>query len=134
MAPMDQRLATIRRQAELLAKAEGYLEASVLFALVELDVFRHVGEAERDASELATAVKADEGRLLRLLRAGVMLGFLATDDGRRFRLVPAYRELLADDTTETYLGNWLKFLRWLQPAFCGLAETVVTGNVMARVR
>jgi SAM-dependent methyltransferase len=131
---MDRRLNTIRRQAELLAKAEGYLEASVLFALVELDVFRKIGTGTSGAAELAAGLGAPPERLLRLLRAGVVVGLLVTEDGARFGVAPTYAELLADDQSEVYLGNWLKFLEWLQPAFCNLAESVATGKAMMRLR
>nr|MBA3251818.1 hypothetical protein [Geodermatophilaceae bacterium] len=79
---------------ELLAKAEGFFDTCVVTALVDLGVFEAIGEQARTAEEVASAIDADPASVKRLLAAGVVTRFLDSDDGERFSLPQACRNVL----------------------------------------
>jgi len=116
-----------RQQIEVLAKAEGALEASVLFALGRLGVFRALAGEDRSASEIAGEVDCNADRLERLLRAGVAIGALTDHGGGRYGARPAYQAVLGDPEADTFLGDWLAFLSRLTPRMLELAEVVRSG-------
>ena len=58
----------IRDQIAILSKVEGFFEASVMFALLRLDLFEAIGQRTGSISQLSRKTGADAGRLGRLLR------------------------------------------------------------------
>jgi SAM-dependent methyltransferase len=118
----------IQQQIALLALAEGFLPAGILFALVKLGVFERLGAAARTADALAADVGADAAALARLLRGGVVLKLLETDDGATFRLAPAWRPLLADPGSAGDLRSWLRFLDHWYGAMAHLDTAVRAGH------
>ena len=55
--------AVIRSQLDVLSIAEGFLDSSVLFALVKLRVFEALGEGQRSLDELAAELHAPRDTL-----------------------------------------------------------------------
>lgn len=115
-----------RRQVEALHIAEGFLDAHVLFALVDLGVFDRLAEGSRDADELAAETGTKAEPLARLLNAGVALGLLSVKDGRYANSDFADDVLPAD--APGHLGDWIGWMARLGERFPRLAEAVRTGQ------
>jgi SAM-dependent methyltransferase len=118
----------IRDQIQVLAIAEGFFGAQVLFAMVELGVFEAIGDGEHTAEEVATATGDDPGAMARLLAGGAVAGLLRTDDGIRFRTASFCRSVLARPGDRGYLGNWITNMEYLQRSLTGLADAVRSGE------
>ncbi|MDA8097991.1 MAG: methyltransferase [Nitrospiraceae bacterium] len=112
-AATDQQLK--KRQIEVLSLAEGFLQSSVLFALLRLRIFELIDSGSRSLEELATEVQARPETLARLLNAGVALKLLVSSDGVAYRLSPACLAVLSPSSGEQYLGDWIRSLDY----FCG---------------
>lgn len=117
-----------RHQAEVLIKAEGALEATVLYALARTGVFLLFGGDERSAEELALETGCDPGRLERLLNAGVAVGALTRSPSGCYRPMPAYASTLGASDADHFLGDWLEFLARLTPHMLALAEATKPGG------
>ncbi len=118
----------IRDQISILSKVEGFFEASVMFALLRLDLFESLGQREASTKQLSRETGADSGRLGRLLRCAATMGFLESRDGENFRLSKPARVVLLKGSPEFYLGDWLHFLHTLYGVFAQLDEAVLAGH------
>ena len=116
----------VRPQVQLLATAEGFFDAQVLFTAVELRVFEELADGPRSANDLADAVGADPGALERLLNGCVAIKFLTLDDGHYANSELA-NELLVSHRPG-YLGNWVHLLSRFMKAWVNLTESVRTGQ------
>lgn len=116
------------KQVELLSIAQGFLPSSVLFALLRLEIFDRISNAERSIAELAAETGGRPENLARLLNAGVMLGLLATNDGIRYRVPEEHKRLLVTSGEPGYLGNWLRFMESWYEAFATLDKAVLEGG------
>jgi len=121
---------TLRRQVELFRLAEGFLASSVLFALVKLRVFEHLGDQTLSAREIARRTGAEPGALARLLNAGVAVKLLECDDGS-FRVSDDWAPYLASESGARYLGHWFRFQDYWYRAFAGLETAVREGRPTA---
>jgi SAM-dependent methyltransferase len=116
------------QQIELLSIAQGFLPASVLFALRRLEIFERIGETDVSADLLAKDVGTDPENLKRLLNAGVMLGVLEKTGADRYSIPHRYRRMLLNPGSPGYLGHWLAFMEsWYVP-FATLDRAVVEGG------
>ncbi len=115
-------------QISILSKVEGFFEASVMFALLQLDLFEALGQREASISQLSRKTGADAGGLGRLLRCATTMGFLQSRDGENFALLEPARVVLVKDSPEYYLGDWLHFLHTLYGVFGQLDEAVLAGH------
>ena len=118
----------IRDQIAILSKVEGFFEASVMFAMLRLDLFEAVGHDGASVSELSDRAGAEAARLARLLRCAATMGFLESTDGEHFTLSKAARMVLLKGSPECYLGDWLRFLDTLYGVFGQLDEAVLGKN------
>jgi O-methyltransferase involved in polyketide biosynthesis len=125
---MERRLDTIKDQVFVLSIAEGFFGASVLFALLRLDLFAKIGDGEKTVSDLASAIGAPPVYLHRLLNAGVMLDLLESDDSIGFRLSPRSASVLVPGSGERYLGDWIRNMDMFRLALADLDRAVVTGE------
>ena len=114
-----------RDQLKLLSLAEGFFQSSVLFALLKLRIFEHVGEESKTVHELAKEVHAQPETLARLLNAGVVLKMLKSADGINYRVAAAFRSVLLPSAGENYLGNWLRNLDHFHFALSKLDQAVI---------
>lgn len=119
-----QREATIRNQIEILSVAEGFLETSVLLALLRLNVFDAIGDGEKTLAELADGIGARPDTLARLLNAGVVLKILDASGEARYRLSPASCAVLLPSAGEDYLGDWIRNMDYFRLAVSRLDEAV----------
>ena len=135
-APASSVLDLARSQLGLLALAEGFFPFRVLVALLRLRVFEQMGGEAWSAGALARAVDVHEGRLARLLDAGVAFGLLTTGGGAddesgaevAYRVEPAWAPLLSPEGGDSYLGDWLEFLTTIDDGLRGLDRAVRHGG------
>ena len=118
----------IRDQISILSKVEGFFESSVMFALLQLDLFEALGQHEASVTQLSRRTGAEAGRLGRLLRCAATMGFLESHDGEHFTLAKPARTVLVKSSPEHYLGDWLHFLQTLYGVFGRLSEAVAEGR------
>lgn len=118
----------VRDQIEVIAKAEGALEAAILFALHELGVFRALADGERAASEVAAEIGCPPDRLERLLRGGVAIGVLTRSADDAYRPMPAYQSTLGSPGADHFLGDWLEFLSRLTSRMLELPTATAEGG------
>jgi len=116
------------RQVELLSLAEGFFPSTVLFALVRLRVFERLGEGEKTLDDLARELGARPATLARLLRAGVVLNLLESEDGLTFRAAAIARPSLVSPAAEGYLGDWIRGLDEFRAALSRLDQAVLSGE------
>lgn len=117
-------------QMQVLFIAEGFFQSSVLFALLRFRVFEHIGEGEASSTELGEKLGVPPANLARLLRAGAALKILDSEDGRVFRVAGAFRSVLLP-TGPSYLGDWLRNLKYFSDVLAHLDEAVVTSSPVA---
>jgi hypothetical protein len=118
------RHAIIGDQLAIVSIAQGFLPSAVLFALIDVGVFRVLGDQAAPVSEIASATSSQESRLERLLDAGVMLGVLDVDADGLYSIPGRFRGMLTDHDDAAYLGDWLEFMRsWYEP-FASLGARV----------
>jgi SAM-dependent methyltransferase len=117
---------TGRRQVQALQVAEGFLDAHVLFALADLEVFDRLAHGPRGADELAAETGTKAEPLTRLLNAGVALGLLSLEGGRYTN--SAVAEEVLPDGAPGHLGDWIRWMARLGERFPRLAEAVRTGR------
>jgi hypothetical protein len=99
-----------------------YWQSDLLFAALELNLFSHLAEGAISLPLLARTANFLEEPLGRLLAALAQLGLVDENQGR-WRLSPlACRHLVAG--TAGYLGDFLLYRRYLQPAWQTLATSV----------
>lgn len=117
-----------RSQIFILSVAEGFFQTSVLFALLKLRIFEHIGEGSESIGELASRLKARPETLARLLNAGVMLKLLESADGTSYRLSPVCRSVLLPSAGENYLGDWIRNMDMFRLALSKLDEVVLNSR------
>lgn len=116
------------KQIEILSIAEGFLQSSVLFTLVKLEVFQCISKGIKTLEDLAAAIDTKPETLSRLLNAGVVLNLLESRDGGRFQINPKYRDILSPDAGETYLGDWIASLDNFFSPISKLDEAIKTSG------
>ncbi len=112
----------------MLARAEGFFEVSVMFALLRLELFEAIGREELSIVELAAKTGADAQRLARLLRCAATMGILESRDGERFALSEPAGNVLLKASSDAYLGDWLRFLDHLYGVFSELDKAVLAAR------
>lgn len=117
-----------QRQIEILSIAEGFLESSVLFALLKLRIFEHIDKGTTTLDGLASELGARPETLSRLLNAGVVLKLLESDDGVRFGMSPACKSVLASSAEPNYLGDWICTLAFFNAPLQDLDKAVLTSS------
>jgi SAM-dependent methyltransferase len=120
-----------RSQIDLLRIAEGFFGSRILFALNRLGVFEAIGDGTLSAAEIGARIGADVPHLTRLLRAGALLELLVATDDVGYRVPERWQPLLSDPETDTYLGNWLRFLSYLDSSLGELDRAVTAGGPAA---
>lgn len=120
-----------REQMRVLSLAEGFFQSNVLFSLLRLNVFEHMGEGEISANELAEKLGVQSGTLVRLLNAGVALKILDSRDGLTFSIDGPFRSVLLPSAGTSYLGDWLLNLEYFRDASARLDEAVLTSLPIA---
>ena len=114
-----------RNQIEVLSMAEGFLQSSVLFALLKLRVFEYIDKGSKTLQEIAMEIKARPETLSRLLNAGIVLKLLESKDGFNFRVAPFCRTVLTPSAGEHYLGDWINNLEYMRTPLSMLDEAVL---------
>ena len=117
-----------RNQLEVLSIAEGFLQSSVLFAMLRLRIFESIDWGSKTVQELAVELHARPETLARLLNAGVVLKLLESNDGVSFRLTPACRTVLSPSAGEYYLGDWINNLDYVRAPMLKLDEAVLNSG------
>jgi O-methyltransferase involved in polyketide biosynthesis len=118
------RLSAILDQLAVLGIAEGFFQSSVLFALLKLNVFEHIGIREVHVQDLASHMNVPPDRLARVLNMGVVLKLLESADGLHYRLGGPSRTVLLKSAGEDYLGDWVRNLANFQETLSALDEAV----------
>jgi DNA-binding PadR family transcriptional regulator len=117
---------------ELLEIAMSFGPSCVMCAAARLGVADTLGDAERNASDVATACKADPASIYRLLRAMAALGLIEETKPRHFRLTAKGRPLRKDVPGST----WAEVVFWsdlLADFWSQLGECVRTGQNAAQI-
>ena len=94
--PAKRTIGNVTASTDLLEMAMGFAPSCVLCAAARLGVADALGDAERSASEVATACNADPSSMYRLLRAMAALGLLSETSPQHFRLTELGRPLRKD--------------------------------------
>lgn len=102
-----------------------------LIAGVELDVFTHILEGKRTASEIALAAKASRRGMERLLDALVGLGYLGKN-GNTYRLKPIAERFLVRGK-ESYMGDFVHETRLTWNGWASLTEVIRKGSPVESV-
>jgi SAM-dependent methyltransferase len=120
---------TVRRyQIEVLSMAEGFLQSSVLFALLKLRVFERIDQGSTTLQELAADLHVRPETLSRLLNAGVVLKLLESKDGFNFSIAPSCQRVLSPSAGEHYLGDWISTLDYFRTPLLKLDEAVLNSG------
>jgi SAM-dependent methyltransferase len=115
-------------QLKVLSIAEGFFQSTILFALLRLKVFEHIGEGTKSLEELAAGLKSRPETLARLLNAGVVLKLLESGDGKHYCVASSCRSVLLPSAGENYLGNWCRNLDSFRLALERLDKAVLTSS------
>ncbi len=116
----------LKQQIELFHLAEGFLASRILFTLVKLRVFEHLGPSALTANEIAERSGTAAEAVLRLLHGGVAVKLLETE-GDAFRVASAWAPYLSSEEGARYLGHWFRFQDYWYTALAGL-DTAVRDN------
>lgn len=109
---------------QVINAAEGFYQSSVLITLVKLRVLEHIGHGTATADELAELIGTAPEPVARLLRAGVALHILESDDGATFGVTGPYRFMLVPGTGPMYMGDWVRNLEYFRDAMAHLDAAV----------
>ncbi len=112
----------------MLSLADGFIQSSVLFALLKLRIFELIGDGTKSLLDLAKEADCRPETLSRLLNAGVLLNLLISKDGGNFEISPDCHSVMLPSAGENYLGNFILNLHNLYPAFYNLDEAVFTSG------
>jgi hypothetical protein len=130
--PAKRTIGNVTASTDLLEMAMSFAPSCVLCAAARLGVADALGDAERSASEVATACSADPSSMYRLLRAMAALGLLNETSPQHFRLTELGRPLRKDvpDSAWAAVVFWADLLAnfWSQ-----LGDCVRTGKNGAQV-
>jgi SAM-dependent methyltransferase len=127
---MNQSKSALERETELhrikvLSLTEGFVHSSILFALLNLNIFEIIGKEGRTLEDLASTVNAKPDTLARLLNGGVSLGLLESDEGRIYRASPVASSVLLPSAGENYLGNYIRNMDFIRAAMGKLDEAIL---------
>jgi hypothetical protein len=130
--PAKHAIGNVIASNELQEMATAYGPSCVLSAAARLGVADALGDAERSASDVATACKSDPASMYRLLRAMAALGLLNQTSPQHFRLTALGKPLRRDvpDSAWAAVVFWADLLAnfWTQ-----LGECVRTGQNASQV-
>jgi trans-aconitate methyltransferase len=130
--PAKRTIGNVTASTDLLEMAMAFGPSCVLCAAARLGVADALGDAERSASEVATACNADPSSMYRLLRAMAALGLLNETSPQHFRLTALGRPLRKDVPDSA----WAAVVFWadlLASFWSRLGECVRTGKNAAYV-
>jgi trans-aconitate methyltransferase len=130
--PAKRTIGNVTASTDLLEMAMAFGPSCVLCAAARLGVADALGDAERSASEVATACNADPSSMFRLLRAMAALGLLNETSPEHFRLTVLGRPLRKDVPDSA----WAAVVFWadlLANFWSRLGECVRTGKNAAQV-
>ncbi|MGA9362876.1 MAG: class I SAM-dependent methyltransferase [Bacteroidota bacterium] len=116
---------TKKDQVEVLSIAEGFIQSSILFALLKLRVFELIDKGSKTLHELAAELGVRPETLSRLLNAGVVLKLLESKDGVNFSIAPRYCSILSLCAGENYLGDWIGTLDYFRVPLLKLDEAIL---------
>jgi O-methyltransferase domain/Dimerisation domain len=130
--PAKQAIGNVIASNELLEIAMSFGPSCVMCAAARLGVADALRDAERSASDVATACKADPASTYLLLRATAALGLVEETKPRYFRLTAKGRRLRKDvpDSTWSEVVFWADLLAYM---WSRLGECVRTGQNSVRV-
>jgi hypothetical protein len=130
--PAKRAIGNVIASNELQEMATAYGPSCVLCAAARLGIADALGDAERTASDVATACKADAPSMYRLLRAMAALGLLNQTSPQHFRLTALGKPLRRDvpDSAWAAVVFWADLLAnfWTQ-----LGECVRTGQNASQI-
>ena len=130
--PANRAIGNVVASNELQEMATAYGPSCILSAAARLGVADALGDAERSASDVAAACKADAPSMYRLLRAMAALGLLNQTSPQHFRLTALGKPLRRDvpDSAWPSVVFWADLLAnfWTQ-----LGECVRTGQNASQV-
>ena len=109
---------------QVINAAEGFYQSSVLITLVKLRVIEHIGHGAATADDLAGLIGTRPEPVARLLRAGVALHILDSEDGTTFSVTGPYRFMLVPGTGPMYMGDWVRNLEYFRDAMSHLDAAV----------
>jgi hypothetical protein len=130
--PAKHAIGNVIANTELLEMAMAYGPSYVLCAAARLGVADALGDAERNAAEIAAACQANASSMYRLLRAMAALGLVEETQQQRFRLTEMGYPLRKD----VQESSWAAVVFWadlLADFWSHLAECVRTGQNAAQV-
>lgn len=106
--------------------ATAYWYSEVLFAALDLGVFRMIESGHTGIEDLARAVSCVPGQLKRFLEVLDRLG-LVQRTGRQWQNRPATRQYLLPDSP-SYMGDFLLYRRYMKTGWESLVATVSGGQ------
>jgi O-methyltransferase/methyltransferase family protein len=130
--PAKRAIGNVIASNELQEMATAYGPSCVLSAAARLGVADALGDAERSASDVAMACKADAGSTYRLLRTMAALGLLNQTSPQHFRLT-ALGQPLRRDVPDSAWASVVFWADLLANSWTQLGECVRTGQNAARV-
>lgn len=110
---------------QVINAAEGFYQSSVLITLVKLRVIEYIGHGVATPEELAERIGTSPEPVARLLRAGVALHILESEDGESFGVTGPYRFMLVPGTGPMYMGDWVRNLEYFRDAMAQLDAVVL---------
>ena len=125
---MDHSKVTPQQITDLLWSARS---AMALISGIDLEIFTHIANGKRTASQIAQAASADTRGMQYLLDALVGLGYL-NKSGDQFGLEPVSAAFLVKGR-ETYMGVFAEETKMNLHAWNNLTEVVKTGKPIAAV-
>ena len=119
-------LADIQKQVAVLGVAERFFDSIVLFALLEIGVFKELASGPKTLSQLQEAIGGSQRPLRAALDAAVALKVLSAQDDR-YAASEAMLDCLGRKDSPAYLGEWVAFLHALAGPLLKLGEVIRTG-------
>lgn len=110
---------------QAISMADGFIQSSILFALIKLKIFELIGEGSKSANELSEELNARSDTLSRLLNAGVVLKLLASSDGINYAVSPEFCNVLLPSAGNNNLNSFIQNLAVLAPALYKLDEAIL---------
>ncbi|HTY56375.1 MAG TPA: methyltransferase [Candidatus Binataceae bacterium] len=111
--------------AALSALVSGHVQARAIQVALKLGLFEALAQGERDAAQLASAIRGDQRATMILANAMVALGLFETSAGR-YRLAEIARRHLIESSDE-FLGGMIAFDEAIFPLWARLEESVRSG-------
>jgi hypothetical protein len=115
----------------LMELAWSFSRTEILKAALDLDIFTQIDDGKQTASDVASAIGADERGVRIVLNALAGLD-LVDKDGDRYSLPEMSRTFLSANS-RAYLGHALRNVELLKPTWAQLTEVVRTGKPVRQV-